>query len=420
MKRFLSISVICLIAICCLVACKAADSKEKKENSIKTETDFEKPINYATIIEVSVNPVFKLYLDSDNKVLGIEPINDDAKSMISEIKYNNETANTVVTELIKCLEEKGFLKKGNNIDLKVIETQMSEKEQSSLMGIIEEELEETFDEVVIKSTIVSEKQTSNVNEENDKTDHDLQTNDSTSGKKTEKTSGDSKKDQSTQSTHTHTYSKATCTKPQTCSCGHTKGKKTGHKWTEATCSALKTCAICKVKEGNAVEHVFDDEGKCKWCKQVLPISPSKLKKGAYCFVSHWTGAPFGKDCPGISVIQLDFNKNEFTDADLFEYEYAYAKLGDIVEVNWRYKGKEYWDSEGGVQKFDIQILDNCIKLILEHSGTIELELLSNDKLKIIAISEDSYLARNSLIGKLLSYEVKAYHADWASISERGN
>lgn len=409
MKRILSIIVICLISICCLVACKAMDDKEKKENSITKESNFEKPIDYATVIEVSVNPVFKLYLDSDNKVLAIEPVNDDAKNVITEVEYDNETASSVVTKIIKCSEKKGFLKKSGHIDVKVIETQMSAKEQSNLIGRIEEELEEKFDKVVIKSTLLSEEQAPDVNAENNKTDNDPQENNSTSGSET---------DQSTQSTHTHTYSKATCTNPQTCSCGHTKGKKSGHQWNEATCSTPKTCATCKAKEGNAVEHIFDSEGKCKWCRQVLPISPSKLKKGAYCLVTEDLSYPVGDNYyPGIYVTQLDFNKNELHDASLLEYEYAYGKLGAFTKVDWYYKGKGYGDFEGGIEKFEVQILDNCIKIVVEDRETIELELLSNNTLKVISVVPDDYYTPFLQVGEVLVYMENAYHEDWAPISQ---
>ena len=40
---------------------------------------FVKPESYTSVLFVSINPQFKLYLDESNNVLAIEPVNDDAK-----------------------------------------------------------------------------------------------------------------------------------------------------------------------------------------------------------------------------------------------------------------------------------------------------------------------------------------------------
>ena len=87
-------------------------------------------------------------------------------------------------------------------------------------------------------------------------------------------------------THTHSYSSATCTTPQKCSCGATSGTALGHKWQEATCQAPKTCSACKAMEGETVQHSFDSSGKCVWCKQILSVSPDEVKNREY---EYWNG-----------------------------------------------------------------------------------------------------------------------------------
>ena len=48
-------------------------------------------------------------------------------------------------------------------------------------------------------------------------------------------------------THTHNYSKATCTEPATCYCGATSGSKLGHSYNGESCSR------CGVKNPNYVK-----------------------------------------------------------------------------------------------------------------------------------------------------------------------
>lgn len=63
----------------------------------------------------------------------------------------------------------------------------------------------------------------------------------------------------TETTHTHTFSPATCTTPKACTeCGATEGNANGHMWTDATCSSPKTCSACGATEGNANGHMWTD------------------------------------------------------------------------------------------------------------------------------------------------------------------
>lgn len=65
-------------------------------------------------------------------------------------------------------------------------------------------------------------------------------------------------------THTHKFTAATCTLPEKCSCGETKGAAKGHTWNNATCTKAKTCTVCGTTEGSAKGHNFSS-GKCTIC-----------------------------------------------------------------------------------------------------------------------------------------------------------
>ncbi len=58
--------------------------------------------------------------------------------------------------------------------------------------------------------------------------------------------------------HRHTWIPASCTEPERCSCGKTKGEPLGHEWEEATCTEPKTCARCGVTEGEPLGHHWID------------------------------------------------------------------------------------------------------------------------------------------------------------------
>lgn len=68
------------------------------------------------------------------------------------------------------------------------------------------------------------------------------------------------------STCSHTYKKATCTKPKTCSkCGKTQGSKLGHAFKPATCTRPNECKVCGVLSGKALGHNYV-LGECTTCK----------------------------------------------------------------------------------------------------------------------------------------------------------
>ena len=73
--------------------------------------------------------------------------------------------------------------------------------------------------------------------------------------------------------HTHNYTEADCTTPQTCTvCGATNGSAIGHKWKEATCTAPQTCTVCGTTSGSAAGHKWQDAtctepATCSVCKK---------------------------------------------------------------------------------------------------------------------------------------------------------
>ncbi len=56
--------------------------------------------------------------------------------------------------------------------------------------------------------------------------------------------------------HTHTFKKATCTAPSTCECGKTKGEPLGHDFNKATCTEAGKCSICGEEKGEPLGHTF--------------------------------------------------------------------------------------------------------------------------------------------------------------------
>ena len=83
----------------------------------------------------------------------------------------------------------------------------------------------------------------------------------------------------------HSWYRATCTKPMTCTkCHRTKGNALGHKWEKATCTEAETCSVCGKAKGIPLGHNVKEwqttleptciengkkEGVCSRCNQTV-------------------------------------------------------------------------------------------------------------------------------------------------------
>lgn len=196
--------------------------------------------------------------------------------------------------------------------------------------------------------------------------------------------------------HTHSYSGATCTSPEKCSCGATNGSALGHKWQDATCKAPKTCSVCKKAEGNKAEHIVEGT-TCKWCKQVVEVNPSNFNANVpySCISKRYDGEVFyypnDFDCYVFNL--LIFGGESSSEAVHDSAQCPYGKDG---HRHVHHNGKYYDNiaqSSGFFGKTTYTITDSEIIASVPVSGdnisgkaTIHFELLSNNTLKVSSVS----------------------------------
>ncbi len=85
-----------------------------------TPEAFVKPENYVTVLKVTINPEFNLYLDKDGVVLAVEPVNADAKSVAQDITTTGDIK-TVMETIVSATNKGGFVKENAKVDIKVTE-----------------------------------------------------------------------------------------------------------------------------------------------------------------------------------------------------------------------------------------------------------------------------------------------------------
>lgn len=105
MKRLLTIC-LTLVMLLSLAACGGGDPT----SSAPAGDTFVAPEGYTSVILVTINPQFKLYLDADGAVLAVEPVNEDAKSIVAPVNTHTGSLKTVMEELVTAVKDGGFVK----------------------------------------------------------------------------------------------------------------------------------------------------------------------------------------------------------------------------------------------------------------------------------------------------------------------
>lgn len=350
MKRLISL-ILALVFIFSISACGNKKTSPKTETNAPTKSEtFTKPEKYASVLLISINPQFKLYLDENNNVVALEPVNDDAKSFCNNIDHKDKSIETVIGSIIEEANKNGFMKEDVTVDFEITEQQgdisnsdilskaasIVQQKALDLKIVIDTQIKENDKSEVSESP--SEKAEETENQETQKHETTTKPENTTDAKDTtSKTDTPSAPTASTPDnttpTHTHSFSAATCTEPQKCSCGETTGTPTGHNWQEATCKTPKTCSVCQATDGNIGDHKYAN-GTCVYCdkKEIINPKTGLKERGNYYFVY--------KDYEGYDTLLIcQFHDSLLDVVGYYDTNEFWKDYGETIT----YKGKTYYD-----------------------------------------------------------------------------
>lgn len=197
----------------CLSLCACGKGGNEGSSQAGGNNAFVKPENYASVLVVSINPEIRLYLDKDNNVLAVEPVNDDAKAVVEKLDIKNKKVDAAVKSIITVSKDEGFVKEGVTVSLKVSEVKDKELSADTIADLVEKSANETFTELKITAEVKTEK--------------------------VGYTQSDPVNSAPVNSQHQHNFSKATCTEPAKCTCGVTHGEPAPHNYVSGVCTMCK-------------------------------------------------------------------------------------------------------------------------------------------------------------------------------------
>ena len=156
MKKLISIILavtLCLSLAVCFAGCKKEDvaSTPSEVEVVK----FEAPTNYASVVQVKINPTVNLYLDKGGNILAVEYVNKDAKDTYEAIEKNliGASFDVAMDLVVEKAEEKGFLAENKEISIDVIENKLEEVKETEILRTAQKTVKATLDEKKIEITI---------------------------------------------------------------------------------------------------------------------------------------------------------------------------------------------------------------------------------------------------------------------------
>ena len=110
------------------------------------------------VMNVSLNPEIEFVLDSNDKVVTVNALNDEGNYIISQVSFEGLTAEDAVDAFIKISKDNGFLIQGSvSAGDNQIEIEISGEQAQKLYDKVKTSAQEKFNELQITATTVFEK-----------------------------------------------------------------------------------------------------------------------------------------------------------------------------------------------------------------------------------------------------------------------
>lgn len=340
MKRLISVFLIITILLS-FCACGKKENTPVADTSTQN-TEFTAPENYTSVLLVTINPQFKLYLDENNNVLAVEPVNDDAKTFVSEIDFQNRSFETVVGNILEKANEKGFVKENATVNFEFAEQKSDSENAEDVLQKAAVAAENKANELLIVIVTETKKITQPTSPETPNVE-----------------SESSDVNQNRNNIHKHSFSAATCTEREKCSCGAVGGSALGHNYDNGKCTR------CSAQDPN-FSFTSVSEKKGTWRLSDFIGSDGDLYRIVFSLQKGNVACPFEAASPLQKLpadIQDKIRKEEKENIVVFANEEFYFNRGSV---------------------FDITVAEekNTLKITSQYGGKIVLSRLDENTMAI--------------------------------------
>lgn len=142
-----------LLAACSNDVTKSDAAPQVTTTTTATQAAFEKPEGYVSVVLVTINPQFKLYLDADGDVLAVEAVNADAKQVAEKMTVKTGAIATVVDSLITVANNDGFVKQNVTVNIEVAEIRSETVNTATVLETLKNTVESEMQELDVQADI---------------------------------------------------------------------------------------------------------------------------------------------------------------------------------------------------------------------------------------------------------------------------
>ena len=232
MKKILAAA----LALCLLLALGACGNSDRpaSDGSSDEQDAFVTPAGCVTVLQITINPQFRLYLDADDKVLAVEPLNADARSIVKDVDTASGDRDAVIRSILTAAKNGGFVKNGSTVNLQVMETDKADGADQALLKAAEMVVAQAAVDLNVTLTVkkLATPSTTSTTVATTSSGTSSGTASGTSAGTSAATTAATVKTTAPTTAHKHAFTAADCTKPKTCACGATEGAPLGHEYGE--------------------------------------------------------------------------------------------------------------------------------------------------------------------------------------------
>ncbi len=370
MKKILS-----MLLVLALVFSFAACGKKDTSSDVSAPAYSAENEDYVAVLSIKINPEFEVFLTKTLTVLRVKAVNDDAKSFEKDLDSKEDDFKKVIKNIITKANEKGFIKKDATVAFAVTENKAESIKDEDIISKASAAVTDAATALGIDIKVGITNNTEQSSSDGTVSTASQNNNSSKPAQNNSRPTASSEPTVSSQPSHTHSYSAATCTEPKKCSCGATGGPALGHDYKDGKCSRCGASNLLNPKDKIKIEEEYV-------AKKYFVYDAENIYAPGLQF---YNDGGYGDGEYYCIMLQAMFTSN------LSEMD-DYVKERTPIEYN----GTKYYRCGAGQSPALVELKDDGIIITTSEGQTIKAVLMNDGNIKITE-STDKEFAKDTVL-----------------------
>lgn len=144
-----------LLSILLIFALLLGGCGKTTESGNNNSSETTVPENYAYTMLVTINPKIKLYMDENDKILAVEYLNDDAKTVFADSQLIGIVVDDGLAKIVETSIDKGYLKDGKDVTVTLDEVRDDKLKKDELLLSAEATIKNVLTDKSISANVIT-------------------------------------------------------------------------------------------------------------------------------------------------------------------------------------------------------------------------------------------------------------------------